>query len=46
MAMVETTGKDNRLIGNFTLTDIVEVDVITETGIVPSVKFKIKFKSC
>ena len=45
MAMVETTGKDNRLIGNFTLTDIVEVDVITETGIIPSVKFKIKFNN-
>ncbi|WP_333595470.1 hypothetical protein, partial [Anaerospora hongkongensis] len=43
MAMVETTGRDSKFIGNFTLTDIGEVDVITETGIIPSVKFKIKF---
>lgn len=41
--MVETTGRDSNFIGNFTLTDIGEVDVITEAGIIPSVKFKIKF---
>lgn len=36
---------NNDKVGNFTLTDIIDVEVITETGTVPSVKFNVKFNT-
>ena len=36
---------NNDKVGNFTLTDIIDVEVVTETGIVPSVKFNVRFNT-